>query len=57
MVEQAILEDAPDVLVDLAGHTGFNRLELFGRRLAPVQITWSGYYPNTTGLSAMDFIG
>jgi predicted O-linked N-acetylglucosamine transferase (SPINDLY family) len=54
VVEKTIREDRPDVLVDLAGHTGFNRVELFARRLAPVQITYLGY-PNTTGLAAMDY--
>jgi predicted O-linked N-acetylglucosamine transferase (SPINDLY family) len=53
-VETAVRSDAPDILVDLAGHTGHNRLALFARRLAPVQITYLGY-PDTTGLREMDF--
>jgi predicted O-linked N-acetylglucosamine transferase (SPINDLY family) len=53
-VEATVRADAPDVLVDLSGHTGRNRLPLFARRLAPVQISYLGY-PNTTGLAEMDF--
>ena len=53
-VEDAIRADAPDVLIDLAGHTGFNRLEMYPARLAPLQIAYLGY-PATSGLKAMDY--
>jgi protein O-GlcNAc transferase len=43
-----------DILVDLSGHTGQNRLSLFGLKPAPCAITWLGY-PNTTGLKTIDY--
>jgi protein O-GlcNAc transferase len=52
----AIIErDQIDIFVELAGHTGGNRLPLLARRrVAPVQVTYLGY-PNTTGLSGIDY--
>ena len=50
-----IIEDARiDILIDLAGHTGGNRLSMFSSRTAPVQATWLGY-AGTTGLTNIDY--
>ncbi|MEI6601583.1 MAG: tetratricopeptide repeat protein, partial [Comamonadaceae bacterium] len=47
--------DQIDVLLDLAGHTGQQRMSLFGKRAAPVQATYLGY-PGSTGVPNMDWV-
>jgi protein O-GlcNAc transferase len=50
-----IARDRIDILVDLSGHTGRNRLTLFALRAAPIQASWVGY-PGTTGVPAIDYL-
>jgi protein O-GlcNAc transferase len=44
-----------DIAVDLAGHTGGARMEIFSHRPAPIQAAYLGY-PATTGAAYMDYV-
>ena len=51
---EKVFADRVDVLIELSGHTHAHSLAALHRRPAPVQATYLGY-PNTTGLTAIDY--
>jgi protein O-GlcNAc transferase len=51
---ELVRKDQVDILVDLSMHAGHNRMLVFARKPAPVQVTYLAY-PGTTGMQAVDW--
>jgi len=53
-IAKLIYNDKIDILIDLAGFTDKNRIEIFSYKPAPVQISMIGYF-GSTSLDTMDY--
>ncbi|KPP96507.1 MAG: FkbM family methyltransferase [Bacteroidetes bacterium HLUCCA01] len=56
VVARLIREDEIDILVELSGHAGDNRLRAVAMEPAPVIVKWVGGLFNSTGLRSIDYL-
>jgi len=55
-VEKIIREDEIDILFDLCGYNVNSRMQVFLRKLAPIQIKWVGGLISSTGIEEIDYL-
>jgi predicted O-linked N-acetylglucosamine transferase (SPINDLY family) len=49
-----IVDDNLDILIEMMGYTGFNRMDLFKYKLAKIMVSYFAY-PFTTGMDMIDY--
>jgi protein O-GlcNAc transferase len=54
-IAQRLKDMEIDIAIDLGGHTGLSRFQIFAHRFAPIQAEWLGY-PGTTGADFIDYL-
>ena len=50
-----INQDSIDILIDMSGHSGDNRLPVFSYKPSPLQVSWAAYLAST-GIKEIDYI-
>lgn len=52
---ECIAQDGIQILLDLSGHTAFNRLAVFAHKPAPIQVSWLGFFASS-GVEQIDYV-
>ena len=52
---QIAMDDKLDIAIDLMGYIKYNRMDIFSKRVAPIQINYLGY-PGSLGSETIDYI-